>query len=287
MEYICNLCNKNYSSYQSLWNHNKKFHQEIKKNNCEYCNKIFSQKSSLNRHYKNCNYKIKYDNKIKGDNDNKLKQENELLKRKLELCSNDVEMLKKQILELMNNNCKVHPKTLTKINKQLNNNNINNGTINNINNNVIIQLGNEALSEFLTNKQKIKFLNDKHNCLDNLVKFIHFNDDYPQFKNILITNMKDDLAYKFDSNQNKFIAIEKNILMHDIIYERMCDITLFYEELIDQLDPKTKKVIETIIDKMDNDEKFINEKKKGIKLIIYNNRDKVSKEITHDLEIIV
>ena len=26
MEYICNICNKNYSSYQSLWIHNKKYH---------------------------------------------------------------------------------------------------------------------------------------------------------------------------------------------------------------------------------------------------------------------
>jgi len=26
MEYRCNICNKTYSSYQSLWIHNKKFH---------------------------------------------------------------------------------------------------------------------------------------------------------------------------------------------------------------------------------------------------------------------
>ena len=26
MEYKCNICNKLYSSYQSLWIHNKKFH---------------------------------------------------------------------------------------------------------------------------------------------------------------------------------------------------------------------------------------------------------------------
>ena len=26
MEYKCKICDKNYSSYQSLWIHNKKFH---------------------------------------------------------------------------------------------------------------------------------------------------------------------------------------------------------------------------------------------------------------------
>jgi hypothetical protein len=26
MNFLCNFCNKNYKSYQSLWNHNRKFH---------------------------------------------------------------------------------------------------------------------------------------------------------------------------------------------------------------------------------------------------------------------
>ena len=29
MQYRCNICNKDYSSYQSLWIHNKKFHNII------------------------------------------------------------------------------------------------------------------------------------------------------------------------------------------------------------------------------------------------------------------
>ena len=28
-EYRCNICNKTYASYQSLWIHNKKFHKQI------------------------------------------------------------------------------------------------------------------------------------------------------------------------------------------------------------------------------------------------------------------
>ena len=26
-DFVCKICNKSYSSYQSLWNHNKKFHK--------------------------------------------------------------------------------------------------------------------------------------------------------------------------------------------------------------------------------------------------------------------
>ena len=33
MEHYCTICNKNYSSYKSLWNHNKLFHNEINKIN--------------------------------------------------------------------------------------------------------------------------------------------------------------------------------------------------------------------------------------------------------------
>ena len=32
MEYKCNICNKQYSSYQSLWIHNKKYHTTKNKN---------------------------------------------------------------------------------------------------------------------------------------------------------------------------------------------------------------------------------------------------------------
>ena len=29
MEYICKLCKRNYASYQSLWIHNKKYHNDL------------------------------------------------------------------------------------------------------------------------------------------------------------------------------------------------------------------------------------------------------------------
>jgi ERCC4-related helicase len=85
--YSCKLCNKKYSSYKSLWNHNKKFHnslykndfdnmkkelQEIKKKlicekknvkehvkslTCEYCNKIFNNRPAKSIHKKKCKLK--------------------------------------------------------------------------------------------------------------------------------------------------------------------------------------------------------------------------------------
>ena len=77
-------------------------------------------------------------------------------------------------------------------------------------------------------------LKDAHH----LVEYAHFNDKYPQFKNILITNTQNKLAYKYDIRTKQFIAVDKDDLLEDIVDERMCDINSFYEEL----DTKTKEI---------------------------------------------
>ena len=67
----CNICNKSYSRYSSLWNHNKNIHKNkiiynnknttfYKQNDninnliCNYCNKIFSHRNSKWVHEKKC-----------------------------------------------------------------------------------------------------------------------------------------------------------------------------------------------------------------------------------------
>jgi uncharacterized Zn-finger protein len=86
---------------------------------CNRCNKEFTRKDNLARHELTCNK----NNKINYI------QENEILKEtvqkqseKLEKQSEEIKEVKSMLMDLMNKNCKVHPKTLQKINKQLNNN---------------------------------------------------------------------------------------------------------------------------------------------------------------------
>jgi hypothetical protein len=63
--FSCKICNKNLSCYKSLWNHNKKFHNNNVINNthnpskiinfeCEFCKKKFNRKDNLQRHIKIC-----------------------------------------------------------------------------------------------------------------------------------------------------------------------------------------------------------------------------------------
>ena len=129
-EFYCNLCEKKYKSYQSLWNHNKKKHKksvnlsqkehfesqkehfESQKEHfeCRYCDKSYKHYQSKNRHEKNCNKNIE---KVLNEKCEKLEKENEELKLNFQ---KQMTEMKEQIKQLLNTNCKIHPKTLQKIN---------------------------------------------------------------------------------------------------------------------------------------------------------------------------
>ena len=289
-KFICKTCNRYYKSYQSLWNHNKKFHTNItqitpnnsdialndsimapvksnKINKCSFCNKWFSKKSNLNRHINlnRCKNKINHD--IEKE---ELKQENKKLKNKLKEFEINIEKIKNQMLELMNKNCKMHPKTLTKINNQLNQNNCN---ITNIN---IVQLGNENILETLSEKEKLKILSHCYGSFDKLIECVHFNPKYPQFKNITITNLKDDYAYKYDEKQNKFIACKKEELLEDLLDNRVIDLEEILDENVEKINNVNVSKIKDLIDKLYDKELLYNTKKSDIKLLIYNKCDKKS-----------
>ena len=308
---IDNLC-------KPIYNHNVETHNHINNPNiinnnhivtnntsnykCNNCDRSFTCYQNRWRHQKLCQYKSVNENKeekIDNDKQNKIinllfeqiKTQKEQLEHFKEQEKQNQE-IKKTLMDLINKNCKVHPKTLQKINKQLNgdhntiNENINNGTVNN--NNItynIIGLGHENLTDVFSKKEKMAILKYRYCSLPQLVEYAHFNDKYPQFKNILITNTQNTLAYKYDTKKKQFVAVNKEELLDDIVDERMCDINSFYEELENELDEKTKDILDKVKDKIETDPAYKELKKKDIKLIIYNNRKKVSKEVVDDLEI--
>lgn len=236
---------------------------------CKHCNKSFTRSDNRHRHDKLCKAKETYEQQLKA--------ENFLLKQEL----NEI---KKQLLTNINKNCKVHPRTLTKINKQLiHNNNCHNTNHNQIitnnNNYNIIQFGREELSMIFSHKEKLEVLNKGFASLDFLVEYTHFNDKYPQFKNILITNTQNDLAYKYNSETLQFDAVKKDDLLEEIVSERMYNINEFLEEFNDALSDRTKDNITNFIENM-KDKNYEQWKKKDIKLIIYNNRNNVGYSTT-------
>ena len=126
MSLSCKICNKEYKTYQSAWNHKKRFHSDENDNEdnkdknfeCPNCHKKFTRKDSVGYH-------IKTSCKKKGNND-------------------ELQDLKKQVAELQ--------KIVTTNSKNTTNNNhgtINNTTNNNTVNNIIYinKTGNENYLE--------------------------------------------------------------------------------------------------------------------------------------------
>ena len=154
----CNICNKVYSSYQSLWIHNKKFHNNKstesmhnstksihkvdiitnKKYKCIHCNKEYTNKTSKYRHQKDC------------------KITKELCEIKIEKLQNKIEQLEK----------KVNKKVI---------NNTNNGTIINNNNIIINKIGSENLLEFNDNEIS-QIFNKELESIITFIELLNFNE---------------------------------------------------------------------------------------------------------------
>ena len=277
MEYKCVECKKTYASYKSLWNHNAKYHKnivsEIVSNvptpvsecsifKCIKCNEKFNSRTSKWRHEKICENKISNNDEI-----NLIKRENLEIKKEME-----------KLKEMLQKSLKIHPKTLNKINSQLNNN----GVINNIN---IVQLGRENLSDILSDKEKRGILNRQVMGLNDLVDLVHISGKYKKFMNVYITNLQNTIAYRFDEKMNNFIAVNKNELLNDLVDARLYDIEKFFEEIGPTLDSKKSDQIKKFIERMNNEEDEMKGiKKEEIKLVLYNNLAKIKRNVTKVIE---
>lgn len=129
MEYKCNICNKKYSSYQSLWIHNKKYHTLKQKNDsqpnshnnhvypnektykCTKCNKNFSCYQNRWRHEKNCKIKVEADKK-----QSEIENKHSALQCHVGLCpeniiitnlTNEIERLKADFKIILNGSCQL------------------------------------------------------------------------------------------------------------------------------------------------------------------------------------
>ena len=177
MVYKCKHCEKEYKSSSSRSNHIRIYHYEIPNlkpipiTECKYCLKDFNNSSYKIKHEKICPIKIEQDKKIKEQELNNqiidMKKEQEEIKKKQE-------DLEKQNQELKN----IIQKTNQEINIQGNNTNIA-GNQNNTTNNTIINivpLGTENLNELLTDKEKLRILNNRCNGLKELIELVHISD---------------------------------------------------------------------------------------------------------------
>jgi hypothetical protein len=112
------------------------------------------------------------------------------------------------------------------------------------------------------------------------------------FKNILITNLKDKYCYKYDNNQGQFVTATKDEVLEDLVASRIMDLEAIYDEFAtaSKIDEKTKQLIQNFLEKLEEDDvRFTDDatvyssyrdfKKHRIKILLYSNHDRLTKDI--------
>lgn len=237
------------------------------KYNCLYCEKIFTRSDSLNRHTeKYCKSKQKSD-------------EFDVLKVKYE------ELLKKYNTMIQNN-------VITTNNSiKGNTNNTNNGTIT-----TIYQFGKEDYSK-ITNNDILKSIMSSTGVgiPVALIEKMHFNNEYPEFKNVCITDINRKYALLW--NGKKWLRKKYENIGTEMLDRCLCLISDRMDELEKLVtDSKTFNIKKRTITKLENEDSDdtddilqikIKEDKKNfrsyasskIEESLYNNKDIVYKLI--------
>ena len=159
----------------------------------------------------------------------------------------------KELKDMLQKALKIHPKTLQKINNQLNNSHNNNGIINNY----YLQVGNEGLNELMSAKEKKNILNLSANCINELIRKVHVSSDekFKKCKNVYITNLQNNIGYMYDEKKNKFVAVKKDDLLQKLLDYRLFDIESFMNEHKDELEPHIVKNLEKFLERFTKAEK--------------------------------
>ncbi len=280
-KFKCNECNKYYKSYQSLWNHKKKFHSIQPQNNlikpqmnsiqpqndsissnvpinkltCKYCSKIYSRMDNLNRHKKTCKLK----EEIYNQNEEIIKQQNEIIKQNNEII--------KQNEEIIN-------KTSTGLTTYNNSNNTNNGTINNNNIN-IYNFGSEKILENLPKVEAVELLRlPGYNPVLSGLKITHFSKDNPEGHTIFVNNIDDKNAIIYDAKKGTTISEPIEVSADLAIQNTIWDLEELKEKHKEELNEKQLNNINNIIE--DDYPPHITDK---FKKMAYENKDMVKKTI--------
>jgi hypothetical protein len=94
-----------------------------------------------------------------------------------------------------------------------------------------------------------------------------------------ITNLQNNVAYKYNDEYKKFIAVSKSDLLDSIIDNRLADIESFHEDYKDKITPFTSKQIKRFIERMTEEKNYKDIKKEEIKFAIYNGREEIIQQI--------
>jgi DNA-directed RNA polymerase subunit RPC12/RpoP len=274
MKYFCNTCNKNYSSYKTLWAHYKTFHPDLdiirndeKTRNfeCEYCSKKFTTKQSMETHIeKTCK---------------KVETKTQQLEKQLAILQKEIREIKssnKSGNKITTNNTNTN--TTNNTNNTTNNtnnttNNNNNGTINNII--VINKIGTENILDL--NDNEIKDIFDKK--MESVIKFVqhlNFNKRLPSNHNFCTTSIDGHYLQIYNTDQLTKEKERKKYFFEELLGRSIYKMEQLYAKYKSKFNREKQKQIEDDIDTLksikskDMNDKLLQEMLKKLNLLSYN-----------------
>ena len=272
MSFKCTYCDNTYGSLQSCKNHIRIKHMENKKADlektkkiiCELCGKRFTRNANLKHHMENvCELRIK---------PHKNPQNIEL--------QNQINELKKEIVELKNAKSKTEV-----INKTINNynsttNNItNNGTI--INNTIYInRTGTENLLE-LTDKECDDIFGKEISSVVSLVKHVNFNERLPSNHSFCSKSLEGKYLLAYDVDKSCTESLRKKYFYHELLENSINRLEILYEIHKNKMSKLKQRKIENNIKILkdiknrDFSDKVLKEIKNQLIELSYNHKDTV------------
>ncbi len=216
--YKCKVCKKDYSSYKSLWNHNKKFHNTnvVLKGTYEVLPVVVCGTTNTN-HNKCC----KYCNKSFNDRSNKYKHE--------KICRNK-NIIVNNTTQNINNN--------TQNNNNIQNNNQKYITIN--------QFGMESLFD-LNHHEILNILKSGSNMPIECIKSVNFNKRLPSNHSFCTTTLEGKHYTKINHNTQTTEKINKNEFIGQIL-----DVSMKFIEGISRIIEHNKDIKDVITDEYIN-----------------------------------
>jgi len=255
MSFNCSICNKEYKSYKSLWNHNSIFHPEQKINinrndkkireyECTQCNKKFTTKQSMNYHI---------DNTCKNKTNDEINE------------------LKKQVVELQK-----------KVSESKTTNNINNGTINKTVNNIIYinKIGTENYLE-LNDEETSEIFSKEISGVVSLIKYINFNERLPSNHSFCSSSLEGKYLLTFNSEEAKVESTRKKYFYQELLSSAVTKMELLYNKCKKKFSKDKQTRIEDTIARLkdikerDFNDKILREIKIQLIQLSYNCRNTV------------
>jgi hypothetical protein len=209
---------------------------------CEFCDRQFSTKAILNRHVK------QYCKMIKNIHHNEMLQEK-------------IENLEKKHVEEKKELYKHIEILLSKVG---------NTTINNTQNIQLNSYGSEDLSHITANL-KDNLIKMPYGMIPKMIEAVHFNDDKPENKNIVLPNKNDNKIKVFTGN--KWIYQDKEETISDLVDGKYFILDSHYDDESINLNAQTRTNYIKFKKEYDGgDKELIENLKKQCELMLLNNR---------------